>query len=130
MRYNDDNRYLLDDQGDPVLAPNPQDWSKALEKGCVLAVTRFKGNQSVRTFFLGANYGTEKSPLFFETVYIHRGVDLDSLGRYPTWEAALAGHHRAVEEKTREGAEVSRHTERERPSLQRRSQWERLAWDD
>jgi hypothetical protein len=86
--------YGLD--GEPI---TQDQWMARFEDidGRRLARTEIDEDISVSTVWLGLDHSFgDGPPLFFETVIFGGSLDQD-LWRYPTREAALEGHARAVE---------------------------------
>src|SRR5919109_3870468 len=79
----------------PCSGPEELDAKLASPEWCV-AKTQV-GDRTVVTVFLGMdwNYGRGK-PVLFETVVLNGCTDHGLFHRYATWEAAEAGHCRAV----------------------------------
>jgi len=98
---NDDHngRYILDDNHNPVPEPDLLKWAKWFhESGPKRRVAHdTKGNCSVSTVFLGLDHSFGSGPpLLFETMVFGSKEDIQE--RYSTWDEALAGHKRILEE--------------------------------
>lgn len=90
------DRYILDDAGNPVPAPNLMTWSAQFRNpNRIIDVTRI-GGVRVSTVFLGLDHSFGHGPpLLFETM-IFGGPHDQYQDRYSTRDEAIAGHQRAV----------------------------------
>jgi hypothetical protein len=92
------NRYVLDENGQPVLEPDVLEWSKWMSKANrTLALTTI-GAITVSTVFLGTDYnffGRTQPPVLWETMAF--GGSNDYTERYSDQEDAMHGHKRIVE---------------------------------
>ena len=91
------DKFVLDDQGNPVLEPDLMKWSKWFEQSEKRVLARDDlGNIRVSTVFLGLDHSFGSGPpLLWETM-IFGGKHDDYQKRYSTRDEALAGHRHAV----------------------------------
>lgn len=100
------DKYILDDDGHPILEPDLFKWAAWLEAADrKLALDRFTagtGMVTVSTVFLGldhnfaAGLGPSYAPILYETMIFGGRHDGDTW-RYSTREDALSGHRVAVD---------------------------------
>jgi len=126
------SQYVLDNEGNPVVETDTTLWAKTLSdiKRRRVALTDFFSGVKISTVFLGINHGTEEKPLFFETRVEGKGAIEDETQRWATWADALEGHRMAVQEVLDVDHKVRRNEEWARPTVPRKSQWDRLTDDD
>lgn len=95
------DRYILDDQGEPVPCPDLMEWARWLAHGRHLAHDQV-GDLEVSTVFLGIDHSFHGGgpPVLWETMIFHRGSRQTALDgyqeRYASRESALRGHADAV----------------------------------
>ena len=98
------HRYILDEDGEPVLEPDVLRWGQWFEthrRQSILAKTFIPGGREVlvSTVFLGINHrfgsGGVGEPVLWETVVFGGALD-GEMRRYSSREAALAGHEEMV----------------------------------
>ena len=96
------DKYILDEQGEPVPCDDPLKWSEWFETAnhrLAFDTLGYEGSAvEVSTVFLGINhnFGTEGPPLLWETLVSGPGCDDGYLERYSTEAEALRGHTKAV----------------------------------
>lgn len=96
------DRYVLNEQGDPVLEPDLLKWADFIEAGEKRRIELTQvGDLEVSTVFLGIdhNFGGVGPPILWETmIFAREGKGrLDQMQwRYRSKEAALHGHKQAV----------------------------------
>jgi hypothetical protein len=96
------NKYILDENGDPVPAKDVVEWGKWFETADrVVAKDRLPSGHEVSTVFLGLDHSFSTDPaaepLLFETMVFRPGSrsELDC-ARYSTKAEALVGHKEMV----------------------------------
>lgn len=97
-------KYILDDNGEPVLCPDVIAWSRwYVQADRAVALTKFDPPSSayihgcrVSTTFLGIDHNFEGSgpPILWETM-IFNGPHDGAMWRYSSREAAIVGHELA-----------------------------------
>lgn len=91
------DRYILDDDGNPVPEPDLITWARSFETTKRIVDRTPVGEAEVSTVFLGIdhNFHLNGPPALFETLIF--GGNHDMFGwRYSTRAEALAGHVRVV----------------------------------
>lgn len=92
------DKYILDDDGNPVPEPDLITWAKWFEKagpGRQLAKDEINGAR-VSTVFLGLDHSFGHGPPMLWETMIFGGKHDEYQARYTTRDEALAGHHHAV----------------------------------
>lgn len=98
--------YILDNNRNPVLEPDPIKWGQWIEKNSRRVAETTIGNIWISTVFLGLDYsfGDDGPPVLWETMTFEikpdgekdmSGVEQDRCSG--TWNDALAMHERMVE---------------------------------
>lgn len=93
------DRYILDDDGTPVIEPDLFKWGRWFEHADRIINRTMVEDVRVSTLFLGLDQSSEfggDSPILFET-RIFGGPHDQYQEQYATRDEALAGHQRAVE---------------------------------
>jgi trimethylamine:corrinoid methyltransferase-like protein len=81
----------------PVLCEDVLEWGRWFETADKRVAIDTIGNVQVSTVFLGLDHNFGRGePLLFETM-VFMGPLNEEMDRYPTWEAAEAGHAVMVE---------------------------------
>jgi hypothetical protein len=90
-------RYILDDDGEPVLCPNIIEWAAWMETADRIILRDTIGDSDISTVFLGLDhsFGHHGPPILFETM-IFGGPCNDECWRYTTKLEALEGHAAAM----------------------------------
>jgi hypothetical protein len=92
------NYYILDNENQPIAVDDLAVWGKWMDAPLrrKLAVSKI-GGAYISTCFLGLNYGTEESPLLWETMIFAEGwKELHyRVWKYASREEAIAGHENA-----------------------------------
>lgn len=124
--------YVLDDEGNPIPEDDTRRWAAELDniKRRRVALTLFSNGPKISTVFIGINYGSAEKPQLFETLIEGRKALPDGTERWATWADALEGHRAAVREAIDQGCTVKKNEEWSKPTVARKSQWERLTDDD
>ena len=92
------NKYILDENGQPALEPDLITWAKWFETAdrSVASTTLTKYGVQISTVFLGLDHSFGgDTPILFETM-IFGGEHDEWMQRYATREEALKGHDIAV----------------------------------
>lgn len=75
---------------------NTLKWAQWFETADRRVASTMLGRTHVSTVFLGLDHGYHDVPQWFETM-VFRADGTDTIERYPTWDAAEAGHARMVQ---------------------------------
>ena len=103
-------QYVLDGEGNPVAEPDLVKWAEWLQvHDRVVAFVETPKGTIVSTCFLGVDcsFGHPMGPVLWETAIFREGTDnpVEVVARYPSREAALAGHAVALGEVRKEEGE-------------------------
>lgn len=99
MKTTKPDRYILKDRK-PVSEPDLMKWGVWLQNmdNTRVDFTKVSKKIEVSTVFLGLNHNWgDGAPILFETMVFKNG-DSRGMWRYATWDEAVAGHKKVVEE--------------------------------
>ena len=89
--------YILDENGQPVIAHNVMEWGKWLETADRQVAKDTVGDCDVSTVFLGVDCSFGSGPPVLWETMIFGGAYEGWQDRYTSREAAIAGHAKVVE---------------------------------
>jgi hypothetical protein len=92
------NKYILDKEGKPVLCDDIMKWGEWFEKkgNRIVQQDRLSKDVFVSTVFLGLDFSfDEKEPELFETMVFHKDEGGEAF-HYATNEEALKGHNKIL----------------------------------
>jgi len=91
-----DDKYVLNDEGDPVVETDLLKWAEWYETADRKLAADAIGSVKISTVFLGLNHAFDDGPPMLYETMIFGGPHDDYQERYHNKVAALAGHDRAV----------------------------------
>jgi hypothetical protein len=89
------NRYILNDNREPILCNDLVRWAKWYERFENRRVALHQvGDVSISTVFLGIDhqFASDGAPILFETLASGGPFGVEDVERYCTWAEAEAGH--------------------------------------